>query len=99
MRVRITEPAEKDLEQGYLFYEQQQAGLGTYFLDALYTDIDSLTFYGGIHLKVWGYHRLLSKRFPFAIYYSINPKTALVTAILDCRRKPSWVRERIASRP
>ncbi len=41
MQVRITDPAETDLEQGYLFYEQQQAGLGTYFLDALYTDVDS----------------------------------------------------------
>jgi hypothetical protein len=36
MRVRITDPAETDLEQGYLFYEQQQFGLGTYFLDTLY---------------------------------------------------------------
>ncbi len=29
MWVRITEPTETDLEQGYLFYEQQQAGLLT----------------------------------------------------------------------
>jgi len=80
MRVRITGPAEKDLELGYLFYEQQQAGLGTYLLDALYTDIDSLSFYAGIHLKLWGYHRLLSKSFPFAIYYSIDKNTVLVLA-------------------
>lgn len=35
MRVGITDLAETDLEQGYLFYEQQRVGLGTYFLDAL----------------------------------------------------------------
>ena len=45
MWVRITEPAEADLEQGYLFYEQQQTGLGTYFLDALFTDIDPFVFF------------------------------------------------------
>ena len=98
MQVRITEPAEIDLEQGYLFYEQQQTGLGTYFLDALYTDIDSLIFYAGIHLKLWGSYRLLSKRFPFAIYYSIDEDTVLVMAVLDCRRNPSWIRKKLMKR-
>ena len=98
MRVRITEPAQADLEQGYLFYEQQQTGLGTYFLDALFTDIDSLSFYGCIHLNMWGYHRLLSKRFPFAVYYSLDQDTALVVAVLDCRRSPSWIRKKLIER-
>ena len=95
MRVEITELAEKDIEQGYLFYEQQQSGLGTYFLDALYSDIDSLRFYGGIHLKLWGYRRLLSKRFPFAVYYRVTGGTVLVMAVLDCRRNPSWIRKKL----
>ena len=95
MWVRITDPAETDLEQGYLFYEQQQTGLGSYFLDALYADIDSLSFYAGIHLKLWGCHRLLSKRFPFAVYYTIDKKSVLVIAVLDCRRKPSWIRKKL----
>ncbi len=95
MRVEITDLAETDLEQGYLFYEQQQFGLGTYFLDALYSDIDSLRFYAGIHLKLWGYHRLLSKHFPFAVYYSISEDTVLVMAVLDCRRNPSWLRKKL----
>ena len=99
MRVKITEPAETDLEQGYLFYEQQQTGLGAYFLDALYADIDSLSFYAGIHLELWGYRRLLSKRFPFAVYYSTDDDdTVLVMAILDCRRNPSWIRKNLIKR-
>ena len=32
MRVKITDFAKTDLEQGYFFYEQQQVGLDTYFL-------------------------------------------------------------------
>lgn len=95
MRVEITDLAEKDLEQGYLFYEQQQLGLGTYFLDALFSDIDSLCFYGGIHLKLCGYHRLLSKHFPFAVYYSVGESSVLVVAVLDCRRNPSWIRKKL----
>jgi hypothetical protein len=60
MRVRILSVAENDLEDGYRFYESQLSGLGSYFLDSLYSDIDSLAFFGGIHPMVFGYHRQLS---------------------------------------
>jgi plasmid stabilization system protein ParE len=95
MQVRILSPAERDLEEGYRFYERQTPGLGSYFLDSLYSDIDSLSYFGGIHCIVFGHHRLLSKRFPFAIYYKIVVDEVLVTAVLDCRRNPSWIRERL----
>jgi len=68
MKIRILSPAETDLEQGYSFYESQSPGLGSYFLDSIYSDINSLAYFGGIHQLVFGYHRQLSKRFPFAIY-------------------------------
>lgn len=95
MRVRILDNAERDLEEGYHFYERQSPGLGTYFLDSLYSDIDSLSYFGGIHCIVFGHHRLLSKRFPFAIYYKIVEDVVLIASILDCRRRPSWTRQRL----
>ena len=36
MKIRILSAAETDLEEGYRFYESQQAGLGSYFLDSLF---------------------------------------------------------------
>jgi len=95
MKIRILSPGERDLEEGYHFYESQSPGLGSYFLDSLYFDIDSLAHFGGIHQLVFGYHHQLSKRFPFAIYYRIIDNEAVVFAILDCRRNPSWIRERL----
>ena len=95
MRVRILDPAERDLENGYRFYERQSSGLGFYFLDSLYADIDSLAYFGGIHRMIFGCHRLLSKRFPFAVYYEIVEDVVLITAVLDCRRNPSWIRKRL----
>jgi hypothetical protein len=65
------------------------------FLDSLYSDIDSLSYFEGIHPLVFGYHRLLSKRFPFAVYYKIFEDEVLVMAVLDCRRNPSWIREKL----
>ena len=67
MKVRILEEAKTDLLDGFEFYEQQSPGLGEYFLNSLFADIDSLQIYAGIHERVLGYQRLLAKRFPFAV--------------------------------
>ena len=95
MRVKILSIAEADLEEGYRFYESQADGLGIYFLDTLYSDIDSLTYFAGIHRIVLGYHRLLSKRFPFAVYYRVAGDEVIVFAVLDCRQNPSWIRAKL----
>jgi plasmid stabilization system protein ParE len=74
MKIRILDAAERDLEEGYRFYDSQDPGLGSYFLDSLFSDIDSLAYFGGMHRFVKGYHRLLAKRFPFAVYYRVIVK-------------------------
>jgi len=42
MKVQILSESEQDLLDGFSFYEAQEAGLGDYFLDTLFSDIDSL---------------------------------------------------------
>ena len=44
MKVQILDETQQDLVEGYRFYESQVAGLGDYFLDSLFSDIDSLQF-------------------------------------------------------
>lgn len=95
MRVRTLSLAESDLYDGFLFYERQECGVGSYFIESLTSDIESLRLYAGIHGKVYGYHRMLSKRFPFGIYYDINGDEARVWRVLDCRREPRWIREQL----
>jgi plasmid stabilization system protein ParE len=96
MKIRILDLAEEDLIQGFAFYEEQQAGIGDYFLDSLSSDIDSLRLYAGIHPAHFErYHRLLAKRFPFAIYYTVSDDTVSIHAVLDCRQNPAWIRERL----
>jgi plasmid stabilization system protein ParE len=93
MRLRILPSALEDLARGRAFYANQGESLGAYFFDSLFSDIDSLELFGGIHRKVLGYHRLLSKRFPFAIYYKIDGEVVVVWRILDCRQKPEKTRQ------
>ena len=95
MRIEILDEAEADLIEGYHFYEAQDAGLGSYFLDSLFSDIDSLLIHAGVHAVVFGYRRCLSKRFPFAVYYSVEGELIRVSAVLDCRRNPTWIRSRL----
>ena len=95
MKIRILDSATQDLIEGFRFYEKQESGLGNYFIDSLFSDIDSLQVYAGIHSIHFGYHRMLSKRFPFAIYYKITEHEVSVYAVLDCRRNPAWTRERL----
>ena len=49
MKIKILEEAEQDLINGFRFYEAQNFGLGQYFLDSLFSDIDSLQLFAGIH--------------------------------------------------
>lgn len=96
MKVQILPSASLDLVEGYQFYEKQAESVGVYFLDSLFADIDALVLKAGIHPMHGGdYHRMLSKRFPFAVYYKIESDTAVVYAVLDCRRDPAWTRSRL----
>ncbi len=89
MKIRILTSAFKDLKKGRLFYGALAENLGDYFFDSLFSDIDSLILYGGIHQKVFGYHRMLSNRFPYAIYYKIDEKSNIIVwRVLDCRQEP-----------
>ena len=57
MTIEILPDAQRDLISGFRFYEQQAPGLGRYFLDCLFADIELLGVHGGIHALVFGYHR------------------------------------------
>jgi plasmid stabilization system protein ParE len=97
MKIEILSDAEEDLIAGARFYERQGTGLGDYFLNAIYSDIDSLLIYAGIHRVVFGFHRALSKRFPYAIFYRLNQQAQLVQVyrVLDLRRDPPWIKARL----
>ncbi len=101
MIVQISSDAEFDIADGYWFYEGQVSGLGGYFRTWIIADIESLAFYGGIHEQVYGYHRSLSVRFPFTVYYRVDD--AVVNGWAEFRYKagsvsvwvppdPSWNR-------
>lgn len=95
MNIRILDLAERDLQTGFFFYAAQQEGVGEYFLDAMYAEIESLLLYAGIHKQVFGRHRQLCRRFPYAIYYSVDCEVISVWRVLDLRRDPTWIADQL----
>jgi plasmid stabilization system protein ParE len=91
VRVRILDLAEVDLQEGFDFYERQESGVGVYFLNSVFSDIDSLVLYARIHPMKFGFHRMLCERFPYAVYYSVDGMTVSVWRVLDLRRDPHWI--------
>jgi hypothetical protein len=86
------------MESGRRFYESREPGVGDYFVESILSDLSSLALYSGIHPVHFGFRRMLSKRFPFGIYYEIEREIAYVYAILDMRRDPLWIRSELRRR-
>jgi plasmid stabilization system protein ParE len=96
IKVQISEDALQDLNDGFLFYEAQATGLGDYFAACLKADIEGLRISGGVHRVVYeDYHRLLSRVFPYGIFYTVSGEVAVIWAIIDLRRDPVWIREHL----
>lgn len=96
IRVRISEDALQDLNNGFLFYEAQEPGLGDYFTACLRADIESLRISAGAHRIVYrDYHRLLSRVFPHGVFYTVEEQGAVVWAVIDLRRDPAWIRGKL----
>ena len=97
-RIQILTDAENGLYEGRKFYDNQGKNVGDYFWDCPLSDIKSLIIFAGIHRKEFGFYRMLSKRFPYAIYYDVNDDVASVIAVLPMRRYPVWIRTKMSER-
>jgi hypothetical protein len=90
--VEILDKAEDDLVHGFQFYETQQAGLGSYFLESLFADMESLPVHGGVHRLVYrNYHRALAKRSRLrsSTRFRATPCSFMRLLIADANRRGS----------
>ncbi len=95
MIVQLSDDAERDLLDGIAFYDARNRHAGDYFFESLTTDVRSLAVLGGVHSVRQSFHCMSASRFPFAIYYEVRSDVVLVVAILDERRDPEWIADRL----
>jgi toxin ParE1/3/4 len=86
-----------ELEDAARYYAKVQQGLEQRFIASVETAIQKLvaqpSAYGILEQDI---RRCLTRVFPYALLYSIEPDTVLIVAVMHCRRKPGYWRSRIA---
>lgn len=94
MNIQVLKSARRTIAFGIRFYEDQEPGLGAYFLSSIMSELRSLRIYGGSHRRYedTSFYRMVCKRFPYSIYYLLRKDELLVYAVLDDRRDPSSIR-------
>jgi len=50
VKIEILDEAQQDLIEGFQFHESRETGIGSYYLDCLFSDIDFLLVFGGERL-------------------------------------------------
>ncbi|MGO9570185.1 MAG: type II toxin-antitoxin system RelE/ParE family toxin [Desulfomonilaceae bacterium] len=96
-RSKLIRPdAETDIAEAYRWYEEQREGLGADFLLCVEEGLSKIQrapeAYPVVHKNV---HRLLIKRFPYGIFYVVEPAVIIVLAVLHERRDPAAWQSRI----
>ena len=89
----IKPEAERDLQQAFLFYEEQRMGLGLEFLftvDALMNSVKrNPQHFQKKHLEI---RRAFTNRFPYGIFFFIEGSVVIVLAIISTKMdETTWM--------
>ena len=91
----ISEPrVDLDVEAAFEWYENERPGLGLEFLDEVRTAYGRIID-GPLKYQVLrsGIRRTLLKRFPYAVYFTIDGADIVIVAVLHAGRDPAeWQR-------
>ena len=93
----LTESAQKDLDDAFQWYEEQDPGLGKEFIrcvDAKIANLSRNPLYYQI-VKNERVRRALVSRFPFSIYFVSEEEVIIIFAILHQRRSPEFWKSRM----
>jgi len=89
LEVYFRPEAERDIEDAAAWYEKQQEGLGSKFLDEISSTSDMISknpdLYPVIYRRT---RRAIIQRFPFAIYYRVEKTAIVVIAVMHGSRHP-----------
>ncbi len=91
----IRSEAEADALLAFRWYNEQRPGLGQEFLAELDKAIESIRANPEASRKVHReYRRALTRRFPYAVFYTASVQRVIVFAILHTARDPRLWRQR-----
>jgi plasmid stabilization system protein ParE len=88
--IRISVKAQIEINQGWLWYEGEQPGLGTRFEDEVYKKIEFIRDNPEIYPNKNLYKEAVINGFPFIIVYKINKrkKSLFIVSVFHTSRHP-----------
>lgn len=95
MRLEFHPQALAEYEHAVAYYEDRQPGLGGRFIAAVETALQGIS----EAPQRWpelkpGVRRRLTRIFPYAILYSVEPEYLLILAVMHCHQKPGYWQSR-----
>ncbi len=91
MKLELSTTARTELAETLDYYESQQLGLGSQFLDEFEHTLDRIKTYPEGWTKIDAvFHRCLTRKFPYAIIYSIEGDVVQIAAVMNLHRKPGY---------
>ena len=96
LRVAFRAAARRELVEAAGWYELQRAGLGSAFLGEIDRCLASVAEHPSLYATVRGdVRRVVTRRFPYGLYYRIRADRIVVVAVLHGSRDPRvWQRRR-----
>jgi plasmid stabilization system protein ParE len=92
--LRISRRAEFELESQFLWYELERRGLGAEFLSEVESCWSRIRTTPTLYASWTGdIRRAQVRRFPFTVFFSIEPRSIAILAVVHGRRHPRlWPR-------
>jgi len=90
---------EDDIAAGYAWYEEKSRGLGEEFLRTFYSCAGQIKRNPLFYLKRDpGFRRCLLRRFPYAIYFTVEADQVLICGVFHSARDPRTIRSILEDR-
>jgi toxin ParE1/3/4 len=94
--VVLRHKARAEFDAAVDWYEQQNAGLGTKFVDQVQAVFDRISATPELHAKIYReVRRALVRRFPYSVYYRIKADRVVVLAVFHNKRNPNIWKSRV----
>lgn len=87
--LRLAPEVEEDALSGYIWYEAKSRGLGEEFLRMFYAAANEILWNPSLYPKVYrGFRRRLLRRFPYAVYFTMENDQIIIFGLFHCARNP-----------
>jgi plasmid stabilization system protein ParE len=94
--IRITPEARADIAEAKAWYERQHRGLGEELVLCVEEALDRIArLPEGYREVVPGVRRVIVKRFPYGVFYRVEPQRIVVMPLYHAKRDPRGWRKRV----